>query len=156
MSTKRLEDAKKKLSALGINLEAPGREFIPLHNGPAVTISQGPQAPYVLEHEKRLLNKVVNTKAGEERGTAEQNLYLRKGEARKKLLTRKVSYTYSTRMTGYWEAGLDRVFASPSGKTLVVLGNEVTGSMARRRKSLRLLGVLGWSGDALKPLSAGP
>jgi hypothetical protein len=77
---------------------------------------------------------------------------VRKGETRQKLLTRKASYSYSTRMTGYWETGLARVFVSPSGKTLVVLGHEIVGNMASRRKSLRLLGVLGWSGDALKPL----
>ena len=115
-------------------------------------MGEGPQAPYSLEYEKRLQDKVVNAKAGEERGTVEQELYLRKGEARQKLLARKSTYAYSTRMNGYWEPGLGRVFVSPSGQTLVVLGHEILGNLAKRRKSLRLLGVLGWSGDALKPL----
>jgi hypothetical protein len=151
-SKKRLEDAKKKLSRLGINLDTPGQEIIPLFNGPTANVSQGPQAPYSLEFEKRIQDKAVNSKSGEERGTVEQELYLRKGDTRQKLLTRKSSYAYSTRMNGYWEPGLARVFVSPSGKTLVVLGHEILGNLAKRRKSLRLLGVLGWSGDALKPL----
>jgi hypothetical protein len=151
-SKKRMEDAKKKLGALGINLAAAGQELIPLHNGPAVTVSEGLQAPYTLEFEKLLKNKVVDPKARTERGTAEQNLYLRKGEARQKLLTRTLAYNFSTSMTGYWEPGLARVFVSPSGKTLVVLSHEILGNMATRRKSLRLMGVLGWSGSTLKPL----
>jgi hypothetical protein len=152
VSQKRLEDATKKLGALGINLEVPGQEFIPMLNGPTVTVSQGPQGSYVLEYEKRLQGKAVDAKSAQERGTVEQDLYVRKGDTRQKLFTRKSSYTYSTRMNGYWEPGLSRVFTSPSGKTLVVLGHEITGNMASRRKSLRLLGVLGWSGDSLKPL----
>ncbi|HLK99796.1 MAG TPA: hypothetical protein VK539_04390 [Myxococcaceae bacterium] len=152
VSKKRLEDAKKKLSGLGINLDTPGRELIPLFNGPTVNVGEGPRAPYSLEYEKRLQDKAVNAKTGEERGTVEQELYLRKGEARQKLLARKSTYAYSTRMNGYWEPGLGRVFVSPSGQTLVVLGHEILGNLAKRRKSLRLLGVLGWSGDALKPL----
>jgi hypothetical protein len=151
-SKKRLEDAKKKLSGLGINLDTPGQEIIPLFNGPKANVSQGPQGPYSLEYEKRLLNKVVNAKAGEERGNVEQDLYLSKGDTRQKLFTRKSSYAYSTRVNGYWEPGLSRVFVSPSGKTLVVLGHEITGNMTKRRSSLRLLGVLGWDGDTLKPL----
>jgi hypothetical protein len=152
VSKKRLADAKKKLGALGINLETPGKELIPLHNGPTVTVNQGPQGSYVLEYEKRLQNQVVDPKAKKERGTAEQNLYLRQGETRQKLLTRTQPYSYSTSMNGYWEPGLARVFASPSGKTLVVLSHEILGNMANRRKSLRLMGVLGWSGNTLKPL----
>ena len=152
VSKKRLEDAKKKLSGLGIKLDTPGQEIIPLFNGPKANVSQGPQGPYSLEYEKRLQNPVVNAKAGEERGNVEQELYVRKGDTRQKLLTRKSSYAYSTRMNGYWEPGLSRVFVSPSGKTLVVLGHEIVGNLAKRRKSLRLLGVLGWNGDALKPL----
>jgi len=149
---KRFEDANKKLIGLGIDLNAPGQEIIPLFNGPTAKVSQGPQAPYSLEYEKRLGNKVVNTKAGEERGTVEQELYLRKGDARQKLFTRKSSYAYSTRVNGYWEPGLSLVCVSPSGKTLVVLGHEITGNLTKRRRSQRLLGVLGWDGNTLKPL----
>jgi hypothetical protein len=151
-ATKRFEAANKKLIGLGIDLNAPGQEIIPLFNGPKANVSEGPQGPYSLEYEKRLLNKVVNAKAGEERGTVEQDLYLLKGETRQKLFTRKSSYAYSTRVNGYWEPGLNRVFVSPSGKTLVVLGHEITGNLTKRRSSLRLLGVLGWDGATLKPL----
>ena len=152
VSKKRLEEAKKKLSGLGINLDTPGQEIIPVFNGPKANVSQGPQGPYSLEYEKRLQGQGGNAKAGEVRGNAEQELYLLKGDTRQKLLTRKSSYAYSTRMNGYWEPGLSRVFVSPSGKTLVVLGHEILGNLAKRRKSLRMLGVLGWSGEALKPL----
>ncbi|HEX8700145.1 MAG TPA: hypothetical protein VF815_14970 [Myxococcaceae bacterium] len=149
---KRFDDAMKKLSGLGINLSTPGQHIIPVFNGPKANVSQGPQGPYSLEYEKRLQTPVVNAKTGEERGTVEQDVYVRKGDTRQKVLTRKSSYAYSTRMNGYWEPGLGQVSVSPSGKTIVVFGHEIVGSLAKRRKSLRLLGVLSWSGDTLKPL----
>ncbi|MDY7227874.1 hypothetical protein [Hyalangium rubrum] len=151
-SKKRQEAAQKKLDALGIKLDARGQTFIPQFNGPTLTVNQGPQAPFTFEFEERLQGTTTHPKSGEARGTSEQELYLRKGETRQKVLTRKVPFSYSTRMTGARKAALDRVFVSPSGNTLVVLSNEFVANMASRRKSLRLMGVLGWSGGTLKPL----
>ncbi len=148
---KRLEVAKKKLGARGIDLDAPGKSFRPVLNSPTVTVEHGPQAPYSLEYVERIPSQETNPKSGDARGTAEQELHLRKGDARQKVHARKTSFTYSTRMSGHRLTGVDQVVASPSGKTLVVLGHEVVGNMASRRKSLRLLGVLSWSGEALQP-----
>jgi len=148
----RLENAKKRLGALGINLEAPGQELIPPPNDNRVTVSQGTQAPYTLEYEVRLPAQAPAPSSGKQRGTVEQTLYVHKGDTRQKVLSRKTPYEYSTAMAGYWRAGLDRVFLSPSGTTLVVLSHERVGNMSGGRKSLRLLGVLSWSGNTLKPL----
>jgi hypothetical protein len=74
------------------------------------------------------------------------------GGKRQKVLGRKGTYEFSKDAAGYWTAGLDRLWLSPSGSTVVVVGYERVGNIGGGRKSLRLLGVLGWSGNALKPL----
>lgn len=152
VSKKRQEAATKKLAALGISLERRGQYYVPKFQGPTVTVSEGAQAPYTLEYEERLQSTGADPSKGLVRGTVEQDLYVRKGETRQKVLTRKAPYEYSTRMAGGWKAGLDLVFASPSGNTLVVLSHEFVANMASRRKSLRLMGVLSWSSGTLKPL----
>jgi hypothetical protein len=148
----RIVDAKKQLSALGIRMEATGQELVPPINGSSITVSEGPQAPYTIEYEERTSPRASDPKSGLQRGTREQQVYVRKGSTRQKVLSRKDSYEYSTAMAGYLRTGLDRVWLSPSGSTLVVLGYEREGNMTGGRKSLRLLGMLGWSGSTLKPL----
>ncbi len=148
----RLANAKKKLSELGIQLEAPGQELVPPINTSTITVSQGPHAPYTLEYEEHATPQASDPKSGKQRGTLEQTVYVRQGGTRQKLLSRKVPYEYSTTMMGYLKTGMDRVWLSPSGSTLVVLGYEHVGNMSGGRKSLRMLGMLGWSGNTLKPL----
>jgi hypothetical protein len=149
---KRLEAAKKKLGALGIQLEATGQEILSALEGPSIRVEQGAQAPYTIEYAERTTPQAPNAKSGKQRGTLEQELYVRRGETRQKVLSRKVPYEYSTAMAGYLRTGLDRVWLSPSGNTIVVLGFERVGNMSGGRKSLRLLGMVGWSGTTLKPL----
>jgi hypothetical protein len=149
---KRLEAAKKRLEALGIRLDATGKEILSTLNAPSITVEQGAQAPYTLEYEERATPAAAAVKSEKQRGTLVQDLHVRRGKARQKLLSRKTPYEYSTTMAGYLRTGLDRVWLSPSGTTVVVLGYERVGNMRGGRKSLRLLGVLGWSGSALKPL----
>ena len=149
---KRLEAAKKKLGALGIQLDATGQELFAGINASSVTVEQGPQAPYTLEYAERATPQASDAKSGKQRGTLEQEVYVRRGTARQKVLSRKGSYEYSTAAAGYFRSGLDRLWLSPSGSTIVVLGFERTGNMGGGRKSLRLLGMVGWSGTTLKPL----
>ncbi|WP_224240895.1 hypothetical protein [Hyalangium gracile] len=149
---KRTEAAKKKLGSLGIQLDAPGREILAHVNTSSIDVSQGAQAPYTLEYEERATPQASKAPSEMQRGALEQQLYVRKGEARQRVLGRKSSFEYSTAMAGYLRTGLDRVWLSPSGSTVVVLAYERVGNMSGGRKSLRLLGVLGWSGAALKPL----
>jgi hypothetical protein len=148
----RLANARKKLGELGIKLETPGQELVPPINASVITVSQGPHAPYTIEYEEHATAQAPDTKAGKQRGTLEQTVYVRKGAARQKVLGRKTPYEYPTAMMGYLKTGLDRVWLSPSGSTLVVIGYERVGNMGGGRKSLRMLGMLGWSGNTLKPL----
>ncbi|MFL5349728.1 MAG: hypothetical protein ACJ8AT_33440 [Hyalangium sp.] len=148
----RLAAAKKKLAELGISLEATGQELVPPVNTNTLAVDQGPHAPYTLEYEEHTTAQAPNSKSGNKRGTLEQSVYMQQGKARQKLLGRKVPYEYSAAMMGYLRTGLDRVWLSPSGSTMVVLGYERVGNMSGGRKSLRMLGMLGWSGNALKPL----
>jgi len=149
---KRLEAAKKRLGALGIQLEATGQEILSALNAPSIPVEKGAQAPYTIEYAERATPQAPNAKSGKQRGTLEQEVYVRRGEARQKVLSRKVPYEYSTAMAGYMRTGLDRLWLSPSGTTIVVLGYERVGNMSGGRKSLRVLGMAGWSGTALKPL----
>jgi hypothetical protein len=149
---KRFEAAKKKLGGLGIKLEATGQEILSALSAPTITVEQGAQAPYTIEYVERATPQAPNAKAGKQRGTLELEVYVSRGDARQKVLSRKVPYEYSTAMAGYWRTGLDRLWLSPSGTTIVVLGFERVGNMSGGRKSLRLLGVVGWSGSTLKPL----
>jgi hypothetical protein len=149
---KRLEAAKKKLKALGIQLEATGQELLSALSAPSITVEQGAQAPYSIEYAERTSAQPPNAKSGKQRGTLEQEVYVRRGDARQKVLGRTVPYEYSTAMAGYLRTGLDRLWLSPSGTTIVVLGFERVGNMSGGRKSLRLLGMVGWSGTTLKPL----
>jgi hypothetical protein len=151
-ASKRIDKATKQLAALGIDLHAPGTQLLPTLDSPRITVDQGPQAPYTLEYEAQAPPQGAGPKDGKRKGTSDQALYVRKGDVRQKVLDRKASYEYSTAMAGYWQPGLDRVVLSPSGNTLIVLGNERTGNLGGSRKSLRLLGVLRWSGATLKPL----
>ena len=112
----------------------------------------GPHAPYCFEYEDHTSTTGTAPKTGMQRGTVEQQVFVSMGGKRQKVLGRKGSFEFSNAAAGYWTAGLDRVWISPSGSTVVVVGNERVGTMAGGRKSLRLLGVLGWSGNALKPL----
>ncbi|WP_224363407.1 hypothetical protein [Hyalangium versicolor] len=148
----RLAAAKKRLSSLGIQLDNPGKEIVAEINTSSITVNEGTQAPYSIEYEERSTPQPSDPQAGKQRGTLEQQVYVRKGTSRQKVLSRKSSYEYETAMAGYMRTGLDRVWLSPSGSTVVVLAQERVGNMSRGRKSLRLLGVLGWSGGSLKPL----
>jgi hypothetical protein len=152
LAQQRLTDAQKKLATLGIQLESKGQELIAPINSSTITVEQGAQAPYSLEYEERATPQVSKPTPGKQRITLEQTIYVSKGAARQKVLSRKGSFEYSTAMAGYFRTGLDRVWVSPSGTTLVVLGYEREGNMSGGRKSLRLLGMLGWSGTTLKPL----
>lgn len=149
---RRLADAKKKIAALGIRLDATGQELAPPVNTSTIEVSQGPHAPYTLEYEEHATQPPPDPKSGMQRGTLEQTVYLVQGKTRQKLLDRKTPYEYSTAMMGYLKTGMDRVWVSPSGSTLVVLGYERVGNMSGGRKSLRMLGMLSWSGNTLKPL----
>lgn len=149
---KRLEAAKKKLGAMGIQLDAPGQELLAGVTGSSVTVEKGAQAPYTIEYTESATPRSSGAKSGKQRVTVEQEVSVRKGTARQKVLSRKGSYEYSTAAAGYLRTGLDRVWLSPSGSTLVVLGFERIGNMGGGRKSLRILGMVGWSGTALKPL----
>lgn len=151
-ANKRIEDAKKRVASLGIQLDAPGKEIVAEVNSPSITVSEGPHAPYSIEYANRTATAGSDPKTGLQRGTVEQQVFVRVGDKRQKVLGRKGSFEFSKAAAGYWTAGLDRVWISPSGSTVVVVGFEQVGNMAGGRKSLRLLGVLGWSGDALKPL----
>lgn len=148
----RVAAAQKKLAELGIRMDAPGQELVPSGNPSAITVSEGPHAPYTLEYEEHATPPVSDPKSDKKRGTLEQAVYLRQGKTRQKLLGRKVPYEYSATMMGYLRTGLDRVWLSPSGTTIVVLSYERVGNMSGGRKSLRMLGMLGWSGNTLKPL----
>lgn len=149
---KRLEAAKKKLGELGIRLDAPGQVLLAGVTGARVTVEQGAQAPYTIEYAERATPQASGTKSGNQRGTLEQEVSVRKGSARQKVLSRKGSYEYSTAAAGYFRSGLDQVWLSPSGSTMVIVGFERIGNMGGGRKSLRILGMAGWSGAALKPL----
>jgi hypothetical protein len=149
---KRLNAALKQLEALGIPLDSPAKE-LPFATGPGgLRVEEGPQAPYGLEYAERLLPQASNPKQTTQRGTLEQELYMLKGGTRTKVLSRRTAYEYPSAAAGYWQSGLDRVYLSPSGQTLVVMGTERTGNLSGGRKVLRLLGVLSWSGGQLKPL----
>jgi hypothetical protein len=149
---KRLEAAKKRVTSLGIQLDTPGQELLAQVNTPSITVSEGPHAPYTIEYEYRTSTQTSDPKTGMQRGTVEQQVFVSIGEKRQKVLGRKGTYEFSKAAAGYWTAGLDRVWLSPSGSTVAVVGYERVGNMAGGRKSLRLLGVLGWSGNTLKPL----
>jgi hypothetical protein len=151
-ATKRLEAARKKLSTLGIQLEVPGQELLAELNASQISVTKGAQTPYTIEYVERSTPQARDAKSGKQRGTLEQEVYVLRGQSRQKVLTRKVPYEYSTAMAGYWRTGLDRLWISPSGTTIVVLGFERVGNMSGGHKSLRLLGMAGWSGTALKPL----
>ncbi|MDC0707774.1 hypothetical protein POL68_04770 [Stigmatella sp. ncwal1] len=148
---RRLDAATKRLASLGIPLGSPSKELL-FSSGPgSLQVQAGPQAPYRLEYVERILPQAPEPKSGMQRGTLEQELYVIKAEVRKKVLSRRTAYAYSTGAAGYWRPGLDRIFVSPSGKTLVVVGAERVGNLSGGRKSLRLLGVLSWVGETLKP-----
>jgi hypothetical protein len=151
-ASKRIDKATKRLTAMGINLHTPGTQIVSTLDQPRISVEQGPQAPYTIEYEAQAPAADAPPKNGRLQGTSDQALYVRKGDTRAKVLSRKAAYDYSPAMAGYWRPGLDRVVLSPSGNTLIVLGNERTGNMSGSRKSLRLLGVLRWSGTTLKPL----
>jgi hypothetical protein len=152
VAEQRVTEAKKQLSTLGIRLDTPGKELTTPINGSVITVEEGPQAPYALEYEEKITPKTAKPKSGVQKGTLEQTVYLHKGSTRQKVLSRRSSYEYSTAMAGYMQTGMDRVWLSPSGNTLVVLGYERVGNLSGGRKSLRMLGMLGWSGNTLKPL----
>jgi hypothetical protein len=147
----RLNTALKRLEALDIRTGAPTQELIFPSETSVLQVARAPQVPYTLEYTERFIPQAP-PKPGVQRGTLEQELALRKDGARTKVLSRRSPYEYATATAGYWRTGPDRVFLSPTGKTLVVLGAERVGNLNGGRKSLRLLGVLAWSGEQLKPL----
>jgi hypothetical protein len=147
----RLNAALKRLEALDIRPGPPAQELIFPSETSVLQVARPPQAPYTLEYAERLVPQSPS-KPGVQRGTLEQELSMLKDGARVKVLSRRTPYEYATATAGYWRSGPDRVFVSPSGKTLVVLGTERVGNLSGGRKSLRLLGVLSWSGEQLKPL----
>ncbi|EAU62582.1 hypothetical protein STIAU_6707 [Stigmatella aurantiaca DW4/3-1] len=147
---KRLDAATKRLETLGIRLGNPSNELFFSGSG-SLRVQEGLQAPYSLEYIERILPQAPEPKSGMQRGTLEQEVYVIKAEARKKVLSRRSAYAYATGAAGYWRPGTDRVFVSPSGKTLVVMGAERVGNLSGGHRSLRLLGVLSWLGETLKP-----
>ncbi|SEK71637.1 hypothetical protein SAMN05444354_102155 [Stigmatella aurantiaca] len=148
----RLNAALKRLEALGIQMGAPAKELLFSPETGGLRVEDGPQAPYTLEYAERLVPQPPKPKQSLQRGVLEQELSVLKGGTRTKVLSRRTPYEYTTAAAGYWRPGLDRLFLSPSGKTLVVMGAERVGNLSGGRKSLRLLGVLVWSGEQLKPL----
>lgn len=148
----RLTEAMKQLGTLGIRLDKPGKEVVVPPASMSLEVTEGLQAPYTLQYAEHSQSQKRDAKSGLQRGSVQQEVSVKKAGTARKVIARKTSYEYAPAMAGYWRANLDRVFLSPSGKTLVVLGHERVGNMRGSRKSLRLLGVLSWAGDTLKPL----
>ncbi|SES81421.1 hypothetical protein [Stigmatella erecta] len=148
----RLNAALKRLEALGIRMGPPAKELLFTPEIGGLRVEDGPQAPYTLEYAERIVPQPSKPKQSLQRGSLEQELSVLKEGTRTKVLSRRTSYEYSAAAAGYWRPGLDRIFLSPSGRTLVVMGAERVGNLSGGRKALRLLGVLAWSGGQLKPL----
>jgi hypothetical protein len=146
----RLAEAKKKLAALGIELERPGSELSRERGRPRYPVAEGRSAPYMLEYVKNVREKVEPEGTQETWLRGAQELHVQRGNQRERVWARKLDRRFSRAEGGVWEVGASRVFLSPSGETVVVLGYEYEGHGREMRHALRLLAVLSWAGGALE------
>ncbi len=165
----RLTKAKEELLKLGIDLKLkqPGTILTPKPikdgAGVAVTLTEGPGAPYTLEAVREgtleftgAPSEAEGEEAAEEddvnrerREKGELVVYVKKDGQRKKLAARKYDYTYLPAIGDMLEVSLAQVWLSPQGKTTVFLSEYVAGMMRGRTDSFEVMGGASWDGVPL-------
>jgi hypothetical protein len=175
----RLTQAKAALLKQGIDLaqKQPGSELKPddKEEGPTTfTVKEGPGAPYTLEaqaHVESFLVKEVPVKGSkgaktkkvleplkedtEESDGMDQEVHgtlvvsVRKGEERRELVSHKFEGSCMPVMSMCPQETLERVWLSPGGKTAVLIGHFMSGSMRARVDYTEILGAVSWEGTPL-------
>jgi hypothetical protein len=133
--------AKQKLAGLGIDSRRSGSAFVLKPRGMRMEVKAGRRAPYVLEY-VNTTRLVPEAQEGTSRFRGALQLYLRKGETRRKIFEKEFDRRFSSDSGSGYTVMLSHVFVSPSGERLVVLAHERAENMRGTDEQTWVTGVV--------------